>query len=887
MLDLPHDSAPPQPTNLADYRPPDFLIDTVALEFDLGEDETRVKSHLGMRRNPEAAAPHAPLHLDGEAIALVALAVNGAALPASQYRFDPGGALILPDMPDEFTLDIEVRSEPQNNTALSGLYKSGGNFCTQCEAEGFRRITYFLDRPDVTARYTVTISADKARYPVLLSNGNPSGSGELPGGRHWARWIDPHPKPSYLFALVAGDLVAFEDEFTIRSGKTVKLAIWVRRGDEDKCAHAMASLKASMRWDEEVFGLEYDLDVFNIVAVSDFNMGAMENKGLNIFNTRYVLAKPDTATDTDYENIERVIAHEYFHNWTGDRVTCRDWFQLSLKEGLTVFRDQQFSADMGSAAVSRIGDIRALRAAQFPEDAGPLAHPVQPKSYLRIDNFYTPTVYEKGAELIRMIHTLLGQDGFRRGMDLYIARHDNQAATIEDFVAAMQDAGGVALGDFARWYHQAGTPEITVEDHYDPASRHYELSVTQTVPTTPGQPDKVPMPIPLAIGLLGPNGDEMPTRLVGESDSHAGTRLLVCGEARQVFRFVDVAAAPVPSLLRGFSAPVKLQGVPLDRLKFLAIHDTDPVARWDAGQQAAIRVLLDRIALRQSGAALPPLDPDIIAAMRQTLADAERDPAFAAEALILPGEATLADAMAVVDVEAIHTVREDTRAAIAAALAEPLAQAYRDLTDPGPYRTDGNSIGRRSLRNACLAYLAAGDPISGAGLASAQFDARQNMTDVLAALTVLADIDGPERDTALARFYQRWEADPLVIDKWFGLQARSALPGTVAAVQALTGHPAFTRTNPNRVRALVSAFALGNQLHFHAADGAGYGFLADEVLTIDPANPQLAARLVQTLGQWRRHDPARQALMRATLDRILKAKGLSTNTYEMVSKSMA
>jgi aminopeptidase N len=899
MPDALLDTAPasaPQPTRLADYRPPDFLVDTVDLVFELDPAETRVRSHVTLRRNPNAATPAAPLRLDGDELDLVSLSLDGKPLGPAEYRIEADGALVVPRLPDSFALDIETRIVPERNTALSGLYISGGNFCTQCEPEGFRRITYFLDRPDVMARYSVTIRADKARFPVLLSNGNPAGAGDLAGGRHWAKWIDPHPKPSYLFALVAGDLVAFKDSFSTRSGRAVPLGIWVRRGDEDKCGHAMESLKKSMRWDEEVFGLEYDLDVFNIVAVSDFNMGAMENKGLNIFNTRYVLAKPESATDSDYQGIEAVIAHEYFHNWTGDRVTCRDWFQLSLKEGLTVFRDQLFSADQGSAAVCRIGNIRALRAGQFPEDAGPLAHPVQPQSYLRIDNFYTATVYNKGAEVIRMMHTLLGAEGFRRGMDLYIARHDNQAATIGDFVAAMQDAangepGGVDLGDFARWYAQAGTPEITVEDSYDSEARSYELSVAQRVPPTPGQPDKQPMPIPLAIGLLGPNGDELPTRLDGESEARTGTRVLLCEAARQVFRFVDVPAPPVPSLLRNFSAPVKMQGAPLERLKFLAIHDTDPVARWDAGQQVAARMLLDRVAAYELGKALPPLDPDVIAAMRQTLLDADRDPAFAAEALALPSEANLADEMSVVAVEAIHAARDSARTALGQALAEPLTDTYRRLADPGPYRTDGRSIGRRALRNVCLGYLAAGDQAGGARLAKAQFDSAQvgagaNMTDVLAALAALIDIDRPERAAALDAFYRRWEADPLVIDKWFALQARSALPGTTLAVRALTGHPAFSRANPNRVRALVGIFSQANPLHFHAASGDGYAFLADEVLLLDKPNPTTAARLVQPLGQWRRYDAARQALMRAALDRILATPGLSPNTYEMVAKSL-
>jgi aminopeptidase N len=903
MLDASLDK-PPQPTRLADYRLPDFLIDQVELEFDLGDSETRVKSHLALRRNPDAPAD-ASLRLDGEELELAAISLDARPLTPGDYQLEPDGALVIPQIPDAFALDIAARIHPERNTALSGLYTSGGNYCTQCEPEGFRRITYFLDRPDVMSRFTVTIRADKARFPVLLSNGNPSGSGDLPDGRHWAKWIDPHPKPSYLFALVAGDLVAFPDEFTTRTGRIVPLAIWVRRGDEDKCGHAMESLKKAMRWDEEVFGLEYDLDVFNIVAVSDFNMGAMENKGLNVFNTRYVLAKPDTATDSDYQGIEAVIAHEYFHNWTGNRVTCRDWFQLSLKEGLTVFRDQLFSADQGSPAVCRIGNVRTLRAIQFPEDAGPLAHPVQPQSYLRIDNFYTATVYNKGAEVIRMIHTLLGPEGFRRGMDAYIANNDNHAATIEDFVGAMEEGNDVDLSDFRLWYHQAGTPEITVEDRYDPAARHYELTVTQRVPPSPGQPDKQPMPVPLAMGLLGPNGDEMPTRLDRESTAVDGTRVLICDGERQVFRFADVAAPPVPSVLRNFSAPVKLQGVSLDRLKFLAIHDTDPVARWDAGQQVATRILLDRVAAYQQAAeqgppassrhaggtpalpdTMPPLDPDLIAAMRQTLADADRDPAFAAEALLLPGEATLADEMSVVDPEAIHAARESARAELAAALREPFAAAYRQLADPGPYKTDGRSIGRRALRNVCLSYLTAGDPAAGARLAKAQFDVGANMTDVLAALGVLVDTACPERAEALDAFYRRWEADPLVIDKWFALQARSPLPGTLEAVRSLAQHPAFNRSNPNRVRALIGAFAQGNQLHFHGRSGEGYAFLADEVIALDKPNPTTAARLVQPLGQWRRYDAARQGLMRAQLDRILAISGLSPNTYEMVSKSL-
>ncbi|MGH7046431.1 MAG: aminopeptidase N [Stellaceae bacterium] len=906
MLDVAHDVvaapgtagadvAPPQPIRLADYRPPEFLIDTVDLVFELGDSDTRVKSRLGVRRNPAGSGGNA-LELDGDALELVSVALDGERLGANRYRATAEGGLVIDAVPDAFSLEIETRIDPQANSALSGLYMSGGNFCTQCEPEGFRRITYFIDRPDVMARYRVTIVADKTRFPVLLSNGNPMASGETEGGRpeaarHWVEWADPHPKPSYLFALVAGDLVAVRDRFTTRSGREVALGIWVRRGDEDKCSHAMASLKKAMAWDEETFGLEYDLEVFNIVAVSDFNMGAMENKGLNIFNTRYVLAKPETATDTDYQGIEAVIAHEYFHNWTGDRVTCRDWFQLSLKEGLTVFRDQEFSADQGSRAVKRIGTVRTLRAIQFPEDDGPLAHPVRPQSYLRIDNFYTATVYNKGAEVIRMIQTLLGRDGFRRGMDLYIARHDNHAATIEDFVAAMQDAGGVDLGGFKLWYEQAGTPEVTVADEWDAQSGSYRLDFAQRVPPTPGQPEKSPMPIPLALGLLAGDGAELPVRLesdrAGTAENRPGTRVVELTSERQSFRFVGLPERPVPSLLRGFSAPVKLKGVPLDQLKFLAVHDPDPFARWEAGQEAAARALLGRVEALRRGEVQAPLDPDLIAAAEASLAGGAGDAAFAAEALSLPSEASLADRMAVADVDAVHAAREAARAEIGRALQPRFAAAYETFADPGPYRIDGAAIGRRALRNTCLGYLAAADAERGAALAKAQFDAAANMTDVLAALTILADLDRPERETALAHFFAIWRHDPLVVDKWFSLQARASLPQTVAQVRELARHPAYDRRNPNRVRALVGAFAQGNQVRFHDPSGAGYAFLADEVIAIDPANPTTAARLVQPLGLWRRHDPARQALMRAELERVLAAPGLSRNTYEMVSKSLA
>jgi aminopeptidase N len=882
MLDVSRDLAPHQPIRLADYQPPNFLIDSVDLVFDLGEEKTSVKARLSIRRNPAARERQAPLKLDGRELELVSVALDGETLGPNRYRQDDE-SLTIASVPDEFTLDIETRIEPQNNTVLSGLYKSGGNFCTQCEPEGFRRITYFLDRPDVMARYTTTILADKARYPVLLSNGNPSDQGESSGGRHWAKWEDPFPKPSYLFALVAGDLVPFRDSYTTSAGKTVPLAIWVRRGDEDKCTHAMESLKRAMRWDEEKFGLAYDLDVFNIVAVSDFNMGAMENKGLNVFNTKYVLAKPETATDVDFQGIESVIGHEYFHNWTGDRVTCRDWFQLSLKEGLTVYRDQEFSADMGSRAVKRIGDVRRLRAAQFPEDAGPLAHPVQPPQYIEIDNFYTATVYNKGAEIVRMIETQLGKDGFRKGMDLYFKRHDGQAATIEDFVAAMADANGADFAHFLAWYKQAGTPELTVEDRYDAAAKTYELTLSQATPPTPGQSEKQPLVVPVAIGLLGADGRELPAKLAGEAAPRRGTRVLVLKEARQTFRFVDVPSKPTPSLLRGFSAPVKLKNIPLERQQFLALNDSDPFARWDASQQVATHILLGMVAAGHRGNQLA-LDPALIDQMRRALAASGADPAFAAEVLTLPSESFLADQMEVVDVEAIHAARDFARRQIGAALADDFAALYERLTDRDPYTVDGASIGRRALRNVALGYLALGQ--GDVARAKAQFDTGANMTDVLAALAVLGEFDHLARAEALAGFYERWRTDELVVDKWFSLQAMSSLPGTLTRVKELTHHPAFTIKNPNRMRSLVGVFTQANQLRFHDASGAGYAFLADQVITLDSLNPLMASRLIQPLGQWRRYDAGRQALMKRELERVLALPSLSKNTYEMASKSL-
>ncbi len=874
----------PRETRLADYRPPAFLVDVVALDFALDPHATVVRSRLTLRRNP-AAASGLPLRLDGAGQPVRSITLDGSALDTHRWRAD-GTSLVIEDVPDACTLEIETIIDPSANTELSGLYVSNDAFFTQCEAEGFRRITYFPDRPDVMARYTVTLTADRDAYPVMLSNGNPGPLETLTDGRHRLTWTDPHPKPCYLFALVAGRLVAVRDQFTTRSGREVALAIWVRPGDEERCAHAMRSLKTAMAWDEERFGLEYDLNVFNVAAVADFNMGAMENKGLNIFNTRCVLADPESATDTDYQQIESVVGHEYFHNWTGNRVTCRDWFQLSLKEGLTVYREQEFTMDQGSAAVKRIADVRLLRALQFREDAGPLAHPVQPDRYQAIDNFYTATVYNKGAEVIRMMATIIGRAAFRRGMDLYFARHDNQAVTIDDFVAAMADASGVDLTAFKLWYHQAGTAQLTVADEYDPATRRYVLTVAQHTPPTPGQPQKQPLVVPLAMGLLDADGAELPVRLAGEPAARPGTRVLLAQAAQSRFVFEDVPSRPVPSLLRGFSAPVRLGGLSGEQLSFLATHDGDPFVRWDSGQRYATNALLAMAQAWHAGETSA-LDRGVIAAAVATLAGADADPAFAAAALTLPSEAYLADQQEIVDPDAIHAAREAACSALGRALHAELRAAYDALADTGPYRATGAAIGRRALRNTCLAYLVASGQPDSLRLAKAQFDRGANMTDVLAALAALSNVDCPERAEALAAFHARWRADALVLDKWFAIQATSSLPDTPQAVRDLAAHPDFDLRNPNRVRALAGSFSFGNPVRFHTPSGRGYDFLADTILALDPRNAQVAARLVAPLGQWRRLDPARQAKMRAALQRIVAAPGLSRNTAEMVQLSLA
>ncbi len=875
-----HDAPDLRQTRLADYRPPSFLADTVALHFRLDPAATEVRARIAFRRNPEADG-EATLRLDGVELTLLGISLDGVALPTTGYRQDATG-LTLTDLPDAFLLETVVRTAPDANTQLSGLYTSGGSFFTQCEAEGFRRITYFPDRPDVMARYSVTLDAERAAVPVLLSNGNLVEAGDGEAGRHWARFEDPHPKPCYLFALVAGDLVPVRSAFRTRSGRDVALAIWVRSGDERSCDHAMAACRRAMLWDEETFGLEYDLDAFNIAAVSDFNMGAMENKGLNVFNTSLVLARPETATDDDYAAIERVIAHEYFHNWTGNRVTCRDWFQLSLKEGLTVLRDQLYCEDVGSAALCRIQEVDVLRALQFREDAGPLAHPVRPQSYVAIDNFYTPTVYRKGAELVRMIRTLIGPDAFVRGMALYIARHDNQAVTIEDFVRAMEAASGVDLASFRTWYDQAGTPVVTVEQAHDPASGRYTLRLSQQTPATPGQPDKRPLPIPIALGLLGADGQDLPIRLHGEDHGEGTTRIVVLSEAAQDFVFEGLVAAPVPSLLRGFSAPVRLKGVPDEQLRFLAAHDSDPFVRRDAAQSCASNAILAALAAPDAAGFAP-----LAAIAGGILQTADADPAFAAEALRLPTHGLLAQAMAVADHPAIHAAREAALIAVARAHLPRWRALYDALADTDPAAIDGAAAGRRALRNLSLARIGQADPAQGAALAAAQVAAGRCMTEVLGGLQVLCGLDCGERQPALDAFAARWSGDALVMDKWFAVQAGSTLPDALARVRRLIARPDYDRRNPNRVRSLLGSFMGGNLVRFHAADGQGYQLLADELIAVDRINGQTAARLFGGFASWRRQEPGRRALMQTQLERLRDAPGLSRWTAEKVGLSLA
>ncbi|MFP5505010.1 MAG: aminopeptidase N [Gammaproteobacteria bacterium] len=877
----------PQPVTirLSDYRPPDFRIERVDLDFELDAARTRVVARLWLERTA-GAAPDAPLVLHGERLELESLHLDGRALSGDDCRTDAEG-LTIDRVPDRFELRIVTRIRPQDNTELSGLYTSSGNFCTQCEAEGFRRITYFLDRPDVMARYTATLHADRARYPVLLANGNLVATGEEGDGRHWARWEDPFPKPSYLFALVAGDLAWIEDRFTTASGREVRLFVYVQPHNIDKCGHAMQSLKKAMRWDEEVYGREYDLDRYMIVAVDDFNMGAMENKGLNIFNSKFVLARPDTATDTDYQNIEGVIGHEYFHNWSGNRVTCRDWFQLSLKEGFTVFRDQEFSADMGSRAVKRIQDVNLLRTHQFREDAGPMAHPIRPDAYVEINNFYTATVYNKGAEVVRMLRTLVGTEGFRLGTDLYFRRHDGQAVTTDDFVRAIEDANAVKLAQFRHWYSQAGTPVVRVERHYDPTARTYALTLHQHCPPTPGQPDKQPFHIPVSLALLAADGHPIPLRLYGEAQPQGTERVLQLCQAQETFVFQDIPSEPAPSLLRGFSAPARLElDYSDEELAFLLAHDNDAFCRWEAGQQLAARLIL---ALAQDWRCgqMREIPAAFVEAIAKVLATGGLDPAFRALAITLPSEIYLAEFMEEVDPEALHAARQHLRRRLARSLRGELLQTYHALDQHGEYRLDARAVGQRSLRNTCLGYLMElEDDAEALALCVAQFRGAQNMTDVMAALGALAHRHEAVAQHCLDEFHARWRDEQLVLDKWLAVQALSRREDTLERVRALTAHPAFSLRNPNKVYALLRTFAQGNPLRFHAADGSAYRFLGEMLARLDVLNPQVAARLAGAFSDWRRYEPVRRAAMKDVLLNLSHSERLSKDLYEITTKTL-
>jgi aminopeptidase N len=869
----------PRAIALKDYRAPDYRISEIALDFILDADATRVTA---VSRVARAGAAGSPLVLNGEHMKLVSVTVDGK--PRDDYQLNDE-QLVLSDLPDSFTLQIVTELAPSQNTSLEGLYTASGIFCTQCEAEGFRRITYFLDRPDVLAVYTTRIEADKAKLPVLLSNGNRIDSGDLPGGRHFAVWNDPFPKPCYLFALVAGDLGVLRDEFTTMSRRKVALAIYVEHGNEPKSAYAMDSLKRAMKWDEEAYGREYDLDIFMIVAVSAFNFGAMENKGLNIFNDKLLLASPETATDDDYGRIESVVAHEYFHNWTGDRITCRDWFQLSLKEGLTVFRDQAFSADMRSRAVKRIDDVKMLRGRQFMEDAGPLAHPVQPEAYITIDNFYTATVYEKGSEVIGMLKTLVGDEGYRKATDLYFDRHDGQAATVEDWVKCFEDACGRDLTQFRLWYRQSGTPIIEAKGTYYPAMKTYTLKLKQTLGPTPGQPEKKPMHIPVRMGFVGAGGNSLPLTLEGENATGPDERVLELTEAEQKFVFVDVAEPPLLSIGRHFSAPAFYK-LPLDRKARASLMASDPDAfnRWESGQALASDVLLEMAARAQRGET-PRTDPGYVEAIGEVLRRAEDDPAFAALMLSPPLESELAMVMIPADPDALHAARMTLIRDVATAHGKTFETLYGKLDQKGPYDPGAGPAGKRALRNAALRYVTAADDEAAAAIADAHYRGATNMTDMIAGLAALSRMPSAKRDAAFADFHARFKSNPLVIDKWMSLQALSCLPDTVNRVRQLMRNPAFDVKNPNRVRSLIGAFA-GNPLRFHAKDGSGYALVAEAVKVLDKINPQVAARLTGAFEMWRRYDASRQALMRAQLEAITQMPGLSPNLFEVAGKML-
>ncbi|KAI4370277.1 hypothetical protein MLD38_018644 [Melastoma candidum] len=963
----------PKEIFLKDYKLPDYYFDSVDLDFSLGEEKTIVSSRIVVTPRVEGSSP--PLSLDGQDMKLISIKVDGKELKEGDYHLGPKHLILSSPPVGSFTLEIVTEIYPQKNTSLEGLYKSTGNFCTQCEAEGFRKITYYQDRPDIMATYRCRIEAVKEVYPVLLSNGNLVEQGDLEGGRHYAIWDDPFKKPCYLFALVAGKLESRDDSFVTRSGRKVDLRIWTPAQDVPKTAHAMYSLKAAMKWDEDVFGLEYDLDLFNIVAVPDFNMGAMENKSLNIFNSKLVLASPETASDGDYAAILGVIGHEYFHNWTGNRVTCRDWFQLSLKEGLTVFRDQEFSSDMGSRTVKRIADVSRLRISQFPQDAGPMAHPVRPHSYIKMDNFYTgklPThdldeddgpihyfiiynsyvflslvsplswnnygahhcclvysdgrycaveivnpfgpvycsrnadfphcfsldglqVYEKGAEVVRMYKTLLGTQGFRKGMDLYFERHDGQAVTCEDFFAAMRDANRADFANFLLWYSQAGTPLVRVSSHYNAEANAFSLKLSQEVPPTPGQPVKEPMFIPIVVGLLDSNGKDLPL----SSIYHDGTlqslvkdgqpvysTILLFTKKEDEFVFSDIMERPVPSLLRGFSAPIRLEtDLTDDDLFFLLAHDSDEFNRWEAGQVLSRKLMLKLVGDFQQNKELV-LNPKFIDGLRSILCDISSDKEFIAKALTLPGEGEIMDLMDVADPDAVHAVRKFIRSQIAKELKSELLATVANNRSSEEYVFDHPNMARRALKNLALAYLASLEDPECLGLAMDEYKSATNMTEQFAALAAITQKASEARDEVLADFYNKWQHDYLVVNKWFALQSMSDIPGNVENVKKLLDHPAFDIRNPNKVYSLIGAFC-SSYVNFHAKDGSGYKFLGEIVVQLDKINPQVASRMVSAFSRWKRYDETRQKLAKAQLEMIMSANGLSENVFEIASKSLA
>lgn len=860
-----------------DYKPSPYTITDIKLEFSLEDNFTRVKTRTAFVANPSSDEKNDSVYLYGEELKLLSIKINNIELNETAYTVDAKG-LLLKHLPDQFELEIDTEIDPDSNTSLEGLYSSSGNYCTQCEAEGFRKITYYLDRPDVMARFTTKIIGDREKCPIMLSNGNLIEEGSLDNNRHYVVWEDPFPKPSYLFALVAGRLVAIEDTFTTMSGRDIKLQIFVEERNKEYCGHAMESLKKSMKWDEDVFGLAYDLDRYMIVAVDDFNMGAMENKGLNIFNSKYVLASTATATDQDYLGVEGVIAHEYFHNWTGNRVTCRDWFQLSLKEGLTVFRDQEFSSDMNSRAVQRIDDVKILRDYQFREDAGPMAHPIRPDSYVEINNFYTVTVYNKGAEVIRMIHTLLGADGFRKGMDLYFKRHDGQAVTCDDFVAAMADATGVDLTQFSRWYSQAGTPELTVEEHWDEENKELSLLISQFCPDTPGQHAKEPFHIPLRICLLGHNGE--PLR---EED------ILHLKNAKQKFTFKNCTEKPVVSFNRSFSAPVKVKPFqPSEDLAFLMAHDNDEFNRWESSQALALEQIL-RAYYQTIENEKVIVDPLFIEAIKANLNDSESDKSLLAQAITLPSEMYLTQQLDGIDPGCLFAARKEVIQQIVDVLEDDFVMVFDSNCESGDYKIDNESIGRRRLKNCCLNYLMSRRQGGDDYLERCfnQFTAAENMTDQVAALKELANLEDCDmRDKALDSFYTKWKHDPLVMDKWFILQALSTRANCLSDVVKLMENPSFSLDNPNKVRALIGSFCSGNHVRFHDEKGRGYHFLADQIIKLNSKNPQIAARLLSPLTTWKRYKTEFGQLMKEQLLRIFETENISADVYEIVKKSL-